>query len=95
MIVRKIIAEENPDGKFKSEVRQFIEVASQKFDGLTADVRTNSFHLERLESMIEGLTSNVRTLSSQFNDVGIMAINDHKRIDNLEERVDVLESEAH
>jgi chromosome segregation ATPase len=36
----------------------------------------------------------VDSLAGQFRDVGIMAIKDHKRIDNLEERVDVLESEA-
>ncbi len=37
----------------------------------------------------------VATLSGQFRDVASMAIKDNGRIDNLEERVEVLEAEAH
>jgi len=74
---------------------KILETLVKKVDGLADDARGNSFKLDRLENMIEGLTSNVKTLSGQFNDVGIMAINDHKRIDTLQDRVDVLEAEAH
>ena len=74
---------------------KILETLVKKVDGLADDARSNSFKLDRLENMIEGLTSNVKTLSGQFNDVGIMAIDDHTRIGKLEERVDALESEAH
>lgn len=110
------MAEEIPDEKFKSEVMRFIDVAAKKFDGLATDVRTNSFHLDRLETKIDrvdtnveklsstveklnstvmSLSSDVRTLSGQFNDVGVMAVEDHQRLDNLEERMNVLEGEIH
>ena len=95
--------------EFKTEVMRFVDVAEKKFDGITSDVRTNSFKMDRLETKINGLETNVeklsstvndlssdvKTLSSQFKDVGVMAIKNHKRIDNLEERVDVLEAEVH
>jgi hypothetical protein len=118
------MADEIPDDKFKSDVMRFIEVAAQKFDGLIADVRTNSFKLDRLETKIDSvegrletkidsvegrletkldsvekgvavLTSEVRLLGGQFRDVAVMAIKDTKRIDDLEERVDDLESGVH
>lgn len=88
--------------EFKADVMRFVEVASQKFDGLTADVRTNAFKLDRLENglsrveeKLDRVTSDVKILSGQFNDVAGMAIDDHKGIGKLEERVDVLEAEAH
>jgi archaellum component FlaC len=102
--------EQVSDEKFKTQVMQFIEVANQKFDGLTADVRTNGFKLGRLESGLNNVqekvgrveeklnrvASDVNALSGQFNDVAGMAIKDHHpRIERLEERVDVLEAEAH
>lgn len=35
--------------EFKTEMLRFVNTAAKKFDGLTADVRTNSFKLDRLE----------------------------------------------
>jgi chromosome segregation ATPase len=95
------MAEEISDGQFKAEMldfktemMRFVETTSKKFDGLTADVRTNSFKLDRMETRfdqletkvdridveLKDLKSDVKTLSGQFSDVGIMAINHHKRI---------------
>ncbi len=74
---------------------KILETLVKKVDGLADDARSNSFKLDRLENMIDGLTSNVKTLSGQFSDVGIMAIDDHKRVGKLEERVGVLEAEVH
>src|ERR1044071_9036427 len=97
------------DDEFKTNVTRFIEVANQKFDGLTADVRTNSIRLDKLDQRIEhlafdhgnkfdaiakmlrDLSTEVKTLASQFNQVGAMAIKDNGRITELEKRVDVLE----
>jgi len=89
------MAEEMSDKDFKANVMRFIEVANQKFDGLTSDIRTNSVMLERIDNNLNIVTSDVSMLTKQFNDVAVMAIKDHKRIDNLEERVDVLEAEVH
>ena len=42
---------------FKDQVLKFVEVSNQKFDGLTADIRTNSFKIDHLENQLEnGLT---------------------------------------
>ena len=109
---RMAISEE----EFKTEMMRFVEIANHKFDGLTADVRSNSFKLDRIESKVENLevkvenldgrlenletkvgdlSSDLRLLSAQFNEVGSVAIKDHPRINELERRVDVLESETH
>ncbi len=101
-IKRKVMAEKISDEKFKAEMMKFIEVANQKFDGLTSDIRSNSFKLDRLESKLDhidtdvkDLTSNVKTFSKQFDDVGSLAIKDSGRITKLEERVDELETGIH
>ena len=98
---------------FKTEVMRFVKVEDHKFDGLIADVRSNSIRLDKLEqrigqlqldhgekfdaiaTMVRNLSIEVKTLSGQFKDVGSMSIADHKRLDILEERVDVLEAEVH
>lgn len=74
---------------------KLIETLVMKVDGVASDVRTNSYKLDRLETMLETLSTNIKTLSGQFNDVGTVAIKDHKRIDNMEKRVDALEAEVH
>ncbi len=109
---------------FKDQMLKFVDVANHKFDGLTSDVRTNTFKLERLENgqkqlengqkqlehgqkqlehgqkqlteKLDRVASDLKALSGQFADVAGMVIRDHHpRIDRLEERVSVLESEAH
>ena len=51
--------------------------------------------LTGVEGGVKSLEKKIDNLSSQFNAVGSMSIGDHKRIDHLEERVDVLEAEVH
>lgn len=74
---------------------KILETIVKKVDGMAGDVRGNSYKLDRLENMIELLSSNVNTLSAQFNAVGSMAIKDHERINNIEERVEILDGGAH
>ncbi len=92
------MAEKISDDEFKSEVLKFIEVANQKFDGLTADVRTSSFKLDRLENSIGQVDAKLESVASdvkQLKDVAVMAIQDHPRVDKLEKRVDDLEAGVH
>ena len=110
------MSEEISDEKFKSEVMRFIEVANQKFDGLTVDVRSNTFKLDHLESGLKrveekvdrveervgrlvvdlkAVASDVKVISGQFQDIAIMAMKDHTRIDNLEKHVGNPESGIH
>ena len=69
---------------------------------LRLEVRDNTSRLTNVEGRLTGVEGSVKSmektvnnLSSQFNAVGSMSIGDHKRIDHLEERVDVLEAEVH
>ena len=69
---------------------------------LRLEVRDNTSRLTNVEGRLTGVEGGVKSLekkidnlSSQFNAVGSMSIGDHKRIDHLEERVDVLEAEVH
>ena len=39
--------------QFKTEMMRFAETASKKFDGLTADVRTNSFKLDKFDARFD------------------------------------------
>ena len=55
---------------------------------MRSELRENTTRLGSLENKVD-------TLSGQFNDVGVMAIQDHQRIDVLEHRVDNLEKGVH
>jgi uncharacterized coiled-coil protein SlyX len=44
--------------EFKTEMKQFVDVANKKFDGLIDDVRTNGYRLDRLENRIDQLEMN-------------------------------------
>lgn len=103
------MAEEILDSEFKSNITKLIETVIQKVDGLASDVRTNSFKIDsmeanmsqmdarlgRVEVDLSRLRTDVKTLTGQFNDVGVMAIKDNQRIDTLEQRVGVLEEGVH
>src|SRR5258706_16312682 len=58
---------------------------------LRMEVRDIRNELRENTSNVKSLTRKVDLLSGQFTDVAGMAINDHSRIDNLENRVEVLE----
>lgn len=79
---------------FKTEVMRFVEVANQKFDGLTADVRTNSFKLDRLESehgkrfdkidaRFDKLDAKVELVSGRQNDVIPKVIGIQKTVNRI------------
>lgn len=75
------MVEQISDDKFKSEVMKFIEVANQKFDGLTADVRTNGYRIDKLENEIDNLATGTnsrfdrieKSIESIADSVGLMS----------------------
>jgi len=69
-----------------------LDKLEQRIDHLQLD---HGEKFDAIATMLRDLSVEVKTLSGQFKDVGVMAINDHKRIDDLEERVRLLETEAH
>lgn len=100
------MAEKISDDKFKSEVMRFIEVANQKFDGLTADVRTNGYRIDNLEATtnsrfdrldqnIEAIDDKLSLMSKQFTAVTGKVMDNDEQLGDLESRVAVLEGEAH
>ena len=82
------MAEEIPEDRFKAEVVRLLHTAIKKVDGLETK-------FDGLETKVDGLARDVKMLSGQFNDVGVMAINDNRRIDDLEKRVSDLETSTH
>ena len=46
------------EDEFRSDVMRFVAVANQKFDGLTTDVRTNGYRLDKLENRVAQLGQN-------------------------------------
>jgi len=82
------MAEEIPDDRFKSEVMILLGKLINK-----ADETTNS--IDNVRSDINSLSADVKVLSKQFNDVGLMAIKDHSRLDDVEDRLSVIEGEVH
>ena len=55
-------------------------------------------HDRRFDSIagdLKEVASDVKILTGQLNDVGVLAIKDSGRIDNLEKRVDDLEANIH
>ncbi|MGB7069202.1 MAG: hypothetical protein WBD22_06880 [Pyrinomonadaceae bacterium] len=59
------------------------------------ELRSVKSELGSVTTRLGSLESKVNLLSAQFTDVASMAIKDHPRIDNLEQRVGALESETH
>jgi len=82
------------DEKFE-EITGLLKKTVGGLNELRMEVRNIRSELRDNTSNLLTLTDKVTGLSCQFNDVGVMAIDDHKRIDSLEERVDVLEGEVH
>ncbi|MEP6946223.1 MAG: hypothetical protein ABJA02_09925 [Acidobacteriota bacterium] len=85
-----------------SELKSLIETVLKTVNGLASDVRSNSYKLDGLEAKVDridtdlkALSSDVRVLSGQFNDVGVMAVKDNGRISDGEKRVDDLEAGVH
>ena len=94
--VRNIVAGEYDD-KFEeiTGILQKMQKSVGGLDELRMEVRDIRNELRDTNSNVKILNQKVDGLSSQFNDVGVMAIKDHTRVDNLETRVDALEAEVH
>ena len=82
------MAEEMSDSRFKTEVMILLDKLIKK-----ADETTDS--LGNVRSDLDSLSTDVKILSRQFNDVGQMAIKDHLLLEKVDERLSVLEGEVH
>ena len=82
------MAEEMSDSRFKTEVMILLNKLIKK-----ADETTDS--LGSVRSDLDSLSTDVKILSRQFNDVGQMAIKDHLLLEKVDERLSVLEGEVH
>ncbi|CAN5271653.1 hypothetical protein BH20ACI2_BH20ACI2_16380 [soil metagenome] len=72
-----------------------IDELTMEVRDLRTEVRDVRTEIQENSSGLRSLNQKVEVLSGQFQDVGVMAIEDHKRIDGLGLRVDALETEAH
>jgi|GEM_PF-5355297 len=82
------MAEQIDDGRFKSEVMRIL-------GNLVTKANEHDLKFDNLSSKVDGVSSDLKLLTRQFNDVGSVAIKDHPRINDLEERVGNLEAEVH
>ncbi len=71
------MAEEISDNQFKSDMldfkaqmMRFVDIAEKKFDGLTSDIRTNSFKMDRLEQGFDQLGRRFDQLEGKFEVLG-------------------------
>jgi chromosome segregation ATPase len=73
-----------------------------KFDRIDSGMDRMETKIESIDAVLKSVNEGLmelkdefRVVSGQFNDVGSMAIKDHKRIDDLEQRADILEQKPH
>ncbi len=77
------MAEKISDEQFKAEMMRFIEVANQKFDGLTSDVRSVGFRLDKVESKMDNLEARLDGFEKRTD----------ARFDRIDEKLDVMSNQ--
>ncbi len=99
----------NPENKFEVEMMRRMELVILKLNGLETDVSGIKQEVSDIKQGVSGIKQEVSgikqevsknsqkldILSSQFNDVAVMAIKDNQRITKLEEKVEDLQSNIH
>lgn len=86
---------EKPETTFEKEMTRMMKLAILKLGDLEKEVRDNTQRIGSLESEVSNNTQILKTLSGQFNDVAVMALEDNKRITKLETEVAELQSNIH
>lgn len=93
---------EQSKNRFESEMTRKMDVVIQKlnsyesrFDNLEQNLSEVKLDLVEVKSDLLEVKSDVKVLKGQFNDVAVMAIEDNKRITNLEGDVEELQSNIH
>ena len=87
----KLDSVESRSGRVESKLDQ----GESRMDRVETQIDSVEAVLKSVSTGVKELKDNVRVLSGQFSDVGSMAIKDHKRIDDLEQRADILEQKPH
>lgn len=78
----------NPENRFEAEMTRMMKLAINKIGGLETEV-------SGLKQEVAKNSQILNTLSGQFNNVAVMALEDNKRITKLETEVAELQSNIH
>ena len=70
---------------FKRQMVRFVEVSTQKFDGIISDLRNVSFRMDKLGQKVDVLDGKVTTVSSKIDQVTDKVILHEKRLRVIEE----------
>jgi outer membrane murein-binding lipoprotein Lpp len=80
---------------------RFIEIANQKFDGLSHDLRSNSVRLDKLEhrfdqvdQKLDQLSDTVQTMSGQIRSMVVKFGEHEEQFKTIGSRVAVLEADT-
>jgi polyhydroxyalkanoate synthesis regulator phasin len=84
---------EEYDNRFE-EITGLLQETLKRVDRTQGGVDELRMEVRDLRTELSKNTSRLGTLENKF-DIGVMAKEDHKRIDSLEKRVDNLESGVH
>jgi tetrahydromethanopterin S-methyltransferase subunit G len=96
------MADQISDEEFKSQVMRFIEVAGQKFDGLSSDIRTATIRLDKIEYRFDNLDERFDHVEERFDrletkvdQIVSKVVRHEETLKSHESRVAVLEGETH
>lgn len=71
---------------FKAQMLRFVGVAEQKFDGLSSDVRENSFRIDKVEQNLDRVEKNLG------NSIDGVEQNLGQKVDVLDQKADLISS---
>lgn len=94
-LVRKIAGRVDELQLDMRDLRQGLVKAGDDIGSIRSDIGEIRGELKKTNQRMGSLEGKFDVLSGQFNGIGSMAIDDHKRIDALEKRVDDLEGTTH
>ena len=72
---------------FKTEMMRFVEVANQKFDGLTSDVRSVGFRVDKVEAKIDNFESRMNRVEGKLDN---FEKGTEARFNRIDEKLDVM-----
>ena len=89
------MADEIDDSRFKSEMMRLMHNVIGRFTEIDNRFDKLDGRFDQVDEKLVSLQSDVRTLTGQLNDVGVLAIKDSGRIDDHEKRISDVEANIH